>query len=132
MIGDSRGFLFWRRRAPTSEAETAQASYLYCLKLADGGAERHALLRVVGCAVQRGLSDAERLGCDADSPAVQGLLQRWHTRTRDKSTRRTLMHPAVTLWKYFPTAVPCLLPTLFILHTSDLQSLAQMYLCRSL
>lgn len=81
-IRDSRGFLFRPDRRP----------YLHCLKLADGGAECHAFLRVVGGAVQRGLSDAERLGCDADSSTVQGLLRRSHTRKRDSGTEARGSH----------------------------------------
>lgn len=130
--------------------------YLHCLKLADGGAECHAFLRVVGGAVQRGLSDAECLGCDADSSAVQGLLRRSHTRKRDSGTEArgshsfpdiifqdifshygdklshdTLMLSPVSLiiWKCFSTVVTCVLPRLllFIPQTSDLQSTVIFY-----
>lgn len=72
--------------------ERLRRPYLHCLKLADGGAECHAFLRVVGGAVQRGLSDAERLGCDADSSTVQGLLRRSHTRKRDSGTEARGSH----------------------------------------
>lgn len=55
--------------------------YLYGLQFANGRSERGAFVCVVGGAVQRRLSDAERLSCDADPSTVQSLL-----RHRDKGS----------------------------------------------
>lgn len=78
LVTDWRGILSWPRR-PTSKT----ASYLYRLQLADGGAKCNAFLRIVGSTVHCGLGNAERLRCNSDSSAVQGLLKRSHTRNRD-------------------------------------------------
>lgn len=49
--------------------------YLYGLQFSNGCSEGVTLVRIIGGAVQRRLSDAQRLSRDADAPAVQCLLR---------------------------------------------------------
>lgn len=81
--------LYFGPEGPTSNTRTSHASYLYRLKLADGGAKCRALLGVIGGTVQRGLSDAKRLACDTDSSTIQGLLRRSHTSESDSELSGT-------------------------------------------
>lgn len=81
-----------------SEATDQRSRHLYGLQLADGRSECGAFECVVCGTVQRRLSDAESLRCDADPSAVQSLLsdadkQEGHTHTRNQVSQRCRRQP---------------------------------------